>query len=105
MAPAHFRGEMPVLCCALTATEPGTGESRPACIHPCVRTPFATNLETRATLHDYHPEGDAVNTDASGSGGKRTTSAGFLAKFAAVIPWRGLRYCEPSAAIDTRTSS
>ncbi len=55
---------MPILCCALTATKPGIGERRPACIHPCVRTHFATNLWTRATLHHYHLEGDAVNADA-----------------------------------------
>jgi len=81
VAPAHFRGEMPVLCCALTATEPGTGESRPACIHPSVRTHFATNLGTRATSHDYHPEGDAVNTtDAREFRGEEDDLSGVLGK-------------------------
>jgi hypothetical protein len=49
------------LCRALTATKPGTGERRPAFLHPCVKPHFATNLRTRATLHHYHLDGDAVN--------------------------------------------
>ncbi len=64
MALAHFGGEMPNLCIALTATKPGTGERRPVLIHPCVKPHFATNLGTRATLHDYHLDGDEVNADS-----------------------------------------
>ena len=64
MAPAHLGVEMPDSRCALTATKPGTGERRPAFIHPCARPHFATNLRTRATLHHYHLDGDEVNADS-----------------------------------------
>ena len=36
----------------------------PGLVHPCVRLHFASNLRTRATLHDYHLEGDEVNADS-----------------------------------------
>jgi hypothetical protein len=52
---------MQIPCCALTAKKPGTGEHHPAFIHPCVRPHYATNLEARATLHDYHLDGNEVN--------------------------------------------
>ncbi len=55
---------MPNSCRALTATKPGTGEHHPAFIHPCARPHFATNLGTRATLHDYHLDEDEVNADS-----------------------------------------
>src|SRR5437867_1746621 len=64
VAPAHFGGEMPNSYCALTKTKLGFGERRPAAIHPCGRPHFATNLGTRATLHDYHLDGDKVNADS-----------------------------------------
>src|SRR5713226_10116155 len=54
VAPAHFGDVMPNSCRALTVTKPGTGEHLPALIHPCAKPSFATNLGTRATLHDYH---------------------------------------------------
>jgi len=75
---------MPILCCALTATKLGTGEGRPAFIHPCVRPHFATNLGTRATLHDYHLEGEKVNADPRGFKSKKTGSRGILLNLAAV---------------------
>ncbi len=58
---AHFGCEMRNLCRALTATKPGTGERRPAFLHPCVKPHFATNLRTRAALHHYHWDGEEVN--------------------------------------------
>ena len=56
---------MPNSSVALTTVKPGSGERRPAYIHPCVRTRFATNLRTRATLHDYHLHRDKVNAESS----------------------------------------
>src|SRR5229473_5154414 len=70
VAPAHFGGEMQNLCCALTATKPGSGERRPAFIHPWVRPHIATNLGSQATLHDYHLDGDEVNADSGINPGK-----------------------------------
>jgi hypothetical protein len=58
---------MPNLSRALTARKLGTGERRPALIHPCVRLHLARNLGTQATLHDYHLEGDEVNAMYSSS--------------------------------------
>ena len=55
---------MPNSCRALTPTKSGSGECRPAFFHPGVKPHFATNLRTRATLHDYHLDGDAVNADS-----------------------------------------
>ena len=63
VAAVPFGGEMLILHSAFTATKPGTGERRPTLIHPSLRPHFAANLVTRATLHDYHLEGDKVNAD------------------------------------------
>ena len=75
MAPAHFGDEMPNSCCALTTTKPGSGECRPAFIHPCVRPHFATNLRTRATLHHYHLDWDEVNADSGADDGQHVRIA------------------------------
>jgi len=64
VTPAHFGDVMPNSSCALTATKPGIGEHHPAFIHTCARPHSATNLGTRATLHDYHLEGEEVNADS-----------------------------------------
>jgi hypothetical protein len=66
VAPAHLGGEMPNLSRAFTARKLGTGEHRPALIHPCVRLHIARNLGPQATLHDYHLEGDEVNAIRAG---------------------------------------
>src|SRR5260370_29581557 len=68
VAPAHFGGVMPNLCRALTTTKPGTGEHHPAFMHHCARPHFATNLGTRATLHDYHLDGEEGNANSVRSG-------------------------------------
>src|SRR6266851_2716996 len=65
VAPAFFGGEMPNLCCALTATKPGSGECHPALTPSCAWPRFATNLGTQATLHHYHLRGDEVNADSA----------------------------------------
>ena len=70
VAPAHFGGEMPNLSRAFTARKLGTGERRPALIHPCVRLHIARNLGTQTTLHDYHLEGDEVNAIRAGFGAR-----------------------------------
>jgi hypothetical protein len=59
---------MPNLSRAFTARKLGTGEPRPALIHPCVRLHIARNLGTQTTLHDYHLEGDEVNAIRAGLG-------------------------------------
>ena len=41
--------------------EAGNRGTPPSFYHPCVRPHYATNLEARATLHDYHLDGDEVN--------------------------------------------
>src|SRR5260370_8226452 len=74
MAPAYFGGEMPNLCCALTATSWDSGNATQPLLHPCVRPHFATNRRTRATLHDYHLRGDEVNADSERTGARTTLS-------------------------------
>jgi len=74
MAPAYFGGEMPNLCCALTATSWDSGNATQPLLHPCVRPHFATNLRTRATLDDYHLRGDEVNADSERTEARTTLS-------------------------------
>jgi hypothetical protein len=64
VAPAFFGGEMPNLCCALTATSRDSGNATQPLLHPCVWLHFATNPGTQATLHHYHLGGDEVNADS-----------------------------------------
>ena len=69
---------MQIPCVALTAKKRGTGEHHPAFIHPSERPHYATNPGTRATLHDYHPRGDAVNADSGGIQGQGGDDCGAL---------------------------
>src|SRR5258708_7718066 len=81
VAPARFGDVMSNSCHALTATKPGTGEHHPAFIHPCPRPHFATNLGTRATLHDYHLDGDEVNADS----GRIRGEAGVVVEYCSIL--------------------
>jgi hypothetical protein len=93
---------MPNSGCALTTTKPGSGECRPAFIHPCVRPHFAMNRRTRATLHDYHLDGDEVNADSGRGGGTAVKSCAILRP---ELSETDSTYWMPSAAIDARASS
>ena len=96
---------MPNSSGALTKTKPGIGEHHPAAIHPCVRPHFATNLRTRATLHDYHLEGMRSMRIAGELGPGLMRGRERWCHRLVLMGGEQMHYFSPRAEIDTRASS